>query len=80
MGRHIQDGTGVVISVADDKDARYASGWKPYDGVVQEKTGEPDKSWKVDELRKFAADNDIDLAEATKKEDVLAVIAAARQS
>lgn len=32
MGRHIQNGTGIVISVADEKDERYVSGWKPYTG------------------------------------------------
>ncbi len=30
MGRFIQDGTGVVVSVADEKDHRFESGWKPY--------------------------------------------------
>lgn len=29
MSRFIQDGTGIVVSVADEKDDRFASGWKP---------------------------------------------------
>lgn len=48
MGRHIQDGTGVVISVADEKDARYASGWKPYDGE-DEKSASPRRAAKKTE-------------------------------
>ena len=37
MGRHIRDGTGIVISVADEKDDRYSSGWKPYTDESDEK-------------------------------------------
>lgn len=33
----------------------------------------------VDELRKYAADNQIDLGEASKKDEILAAIAAAQQ-
>lgn len=39
--------------------------------------GDPDPSWTVAELRQFAADNGIDLGEATKKTDILAAITAA---
>lgn len=29
MSKFIQDGTGVVVSVADEKDERFVNGWKP---------------------------------------------------
>lgn len=31
MSKFIQDGTGVVVSVADEKDDRFDVGWKPVD-------------------------------------------------
>lgn len=31
MSKFIQDGTGVVISVADEKDARFATGYQPFE-------------------------------------------------
>ena len=44
--------TKIVVSVADSKDERFASGWKPY-------TGEPDEldnlaDWKVADLKAYA--------------------------
>jgi hypothetical protein len=30
MSKFIQDKTQVVVSVADEKDERFAVGWKPY--------------------------------------------------
>jgi len=29
MSRFIQDKTGIVVSVADEKDSRFVSGWEP---------------------------------------------------
>ena len=29
MSKFIQDGTGVVVSVSDEKDGRFVVGWKP---------------------------------------------------
>ena len=78
MSKFIQDGTGVVVSVADEKDSRFASGWKPYDGT--QVSDSPDKSWKVADLKGFATEHGIDLGEATKKDDILAAIAAAKSS
>jgi len=75
MSRFIQNGTGVVVSVADSKDDRFTSGWKPYEG--DESTGKsdtPDKSWKVAELKAYADEHQVDLGDATKKEDLLAAI------
>ncbi len=74
MSRFIQDGTGVVVSVADEKDGRFASGWKPFDDEAGNRSETPDKSWKVAELKAHAEENGIDLGEATKKDDILAVI------
>lgn len=31
MSKFIQDVTGVVVSVADEKDERFDSGWKPFE-------------------------------------------------
>lgn len=31
MSKFIQDGTGIVVSVADEKDERFTVGWKPAD-------------------------------------------------
>ena len=49
MGKFIQDGTGVVISVADEKDDRFATGFKPFDGSesVEPKRG-PGRPKKAD--------------------------------
>ena len=40
--------------------------------------GKPDESWKVDQLRAFAREHDVDLKGATKKADILAALAAAK--
>ena len=55
-----------------------------YDDVTVEplekpKAEKPLEKRTVDELRQYAADNNVDLGEATKKEDILAAIAAAQQ-
>jgi hypothetical protein len=41
--------------------------------------GEPAESWKVDELRAFARQHDVDLKGATKKAEILAAIVDAKQ-
>lgn len=76
MSRFIQDGTGVVVSVADEKDDRFASGWKPFSGAPAEESDSLE-TLKVPELKQFAADNGIELDGATKKADILAIIQAA---
>lgn len=65
--------TKVKVSVADGK--QLGPEWIP-EGASEKSEG-PDKSWKVDELKAFAAEKQIDLGDATKKDDILAVIAAA---
>ena len=77
MGRFIQNGTGVIVSVADHKDDRFGAGWTREGEQAKSKFETPDKSWKVDELKQFATDNAIDLGEATKKDDILAALTAA---
>jgi len=75
MSRFIQNGTGIVVSVDDSKDDRFASGWKPFDGAESPtKSDTPDKSWKVAELKAYADEHTVDLGDATKKEDLLAAI------
>lgn len=75
MGRFVQAGTGVVVSVADEKDHRFGDGWTREGAkAATPRSDTPDKSWKVDELVQFAADKSIDLGGATKKDDILAVL------
>lgn len=65
---------GVVVSVADEKDARFADGWKRLGAAVR--SDAPDESWKVADLKGYAADNGIDLGDAKNKAGILAAIAA----
>ena len=43
MSTFIQDGTGLVVSVADEKDERFAVGWKPADEAKPEAKTTPKK-------------------------------------
>ncbi|TAJ46353.1 MAG: hypothetical protein EPO52_17625 [Herbiconiux sp.] len=73
--------TGVVVSVDDSKDDRFVSGWKLFGTASPAtKSDAPDKSWKVEELKAYAEEHTIDLGEATKKDDIIAVIAASSTS
>ena len=76
MGRYRNSVTRVVVNVDDDTAAQLNKDWKPFDGS-KPKSDTPDTSWKVAELKDYADENGIDLGEATKKEDILAAIAAA---
>lgn len=69
--------TGVIVTVADETVPHLGREWVDPDAAQRSET--PDKSWKVADLKAFAADHDpvIDLGDATKKEDVLAAITAA---
>jgi hypothetical protein len=40
--------------------------------------GEPSDAWKVDDLKTYAGEHDVDLGDATKKADILAAIVAAK--
>jgi len=41
---------------------------------VEVPEGDPNESWKVDELKAYAAERSIDLGDATRKADILAAI------
>ena len=43
MSTFIQDGTGLVVSVADEKDERFAVGWKPADEATPKAKTTPKK-------------------------------------
>lgn len=64
--------TGAAMTVSDKVAARLGSGW--VDADVIQRSSEPDSTWKVAELRSFAEENGVDLGEAKKKDEVLAVI------
>jgi hypothetical protein len=65
--------SGAVVSVRDDK--VLGSEWGLVDGATRGES--PDSTWKVADLKAYASDNGIDLGDATKKEDIVAAIAAA---
>lgn len=44
MSKFIQDGTGVVVTVADHKDDRFANGYKPFDAEPKRGPGRPKKA------------------------------------
>jgi len=69
--------TGIVVSVDDSKDDRFGDGWKRFGAPSVRPEGAPDASWKVADLKAHADENGIDLGDATKKEDIVAAIAAA---
>lgn len=64
--------SGALVSVRDDKDL--GTEWKSLD---ESRSETPDGSWKVADLKAYASDNDIDLGDATKKDDILAAISGA---
>jgi hypothetical protein len=50
-----------------------AAGWTA-EAAQGEPIGTPDKTWKNDDLKAYAAEHSIDLGDASKKEDYLAAI------
>lgn len=69
--------SGAVVSVRDDK--VLGSEWGPADGT-DTRSESPDSTWKVADLKAYAADNGVDLGDATKKDDIVAAIAGASDS
>lgn len=67
--------TGAVVNVSDEKADRLGAPWGAADATERSET--PDTSWKVADLRAYAEENGIDLGEATKKADILDVLATA---
>lgn len=72
MAEYIHTQSGARVSVADGKEL--GVGFTPVGGEP-EQSETPDKSWKVAELKAYAETNGIDLGEAAKKDDILAVLA-----
>lgn len=71
MAKRYQHATsGALVSVRDDKDL--GSEWKSLDEATRSES--PDSTWKVADLKAYASDNDINLGDATKKDDILTVI------
>jgi hypothetical protein len=83
-----KSGHKVGLTLDDEQDAERIAYLKKqlkadvYDDVKVEplKAEKPLEKRTVDELRQHAADNNIDLGEATKKDEILAAIVAAQQS
>lgn len=65
--------TGAVMTVPEATATRLGSGWVDADKV--QRSSEPDKTWKVDELKAYAAENGIDVSEAKNKGEILEAIA-----
>lgn len=82
MAKLIHPKTRRKVVVPDARAGYFTDkGWR----VVQTTSGgdgptEPNESWKVDELKAYAAEHDIDLGDATKKADIVAAIAGAAGS
>lgn len=75
MPRLRNDLTGVVMTVEESTAAQLGAEW--VDADAPERSESPDGSWKVADLKAYASENDIDLGDATKKDDILAAITAA---
>lgn len=74
MARYKHVTTGVVVEVADDLTLGAEWGSPDSGRSISES---PDSTWKVADLKSYAAENGVDLGEATKKEDIVAALAAA---
>lgn len=70
--------TGAVMTVPEVTAARLGAQWVDADKASRSES--PDSTWRVADLKAYAADNGVDLGEATKKDDVLAAIVAAADS
>lgn len=72
------DGT-VIDTPAGGDHALVALGWVPLDPPAEAEdtripAGAPSKSWKVNHLKAYAAEQGIDLGSATKKDEILAML------
>lgn len=73
------DGT-VIPTPAGGGHALVALGWVPLDAPPETDEaaipeGTPTKSWKVPQLKAYAAEQGVDLGAATKKDEILAILA-----
>ena len=67
--------TGAVVNVSETTAARMSREWSDADAA--QRSSEPDNTWKVAELKAYAAENGIDVSEAKNKGDLLEAINAA---
>lgn len=74
MGRYRNE-AGSIVNVDDELADLIGKSWKRLDGTQDVPEGKPDESWKVPELKAYAAEHDIDLGDAKKKDEILAAIA-----
>lgn len=73
MAEYIHTQSGARVSVADGKEL--GVGFVLADEADDAQRSEtPDKLWKVAELKAYAEEHGIDLGDATKKDDILAVL------
>lgn len=70
--------TGAVMTVTADAAKRLGREWVSADASQRSET--PDATWKLAELKAYATENEIDLGDATKKDDVLAAIVASTET
>lgn len=73
--------SGAVMSVSDETAARLGGEWVDADASTRSDAPDADLSrWKVAELKAYAEENGVDLGEATKKDDILALLSVAADS
>lgn len=80
--KHTKSGQSVNVP-AEAVDYYLSKGWTVSGAAVPEASfpdGEPSKDWKNDQIVAYAEREGIDLADATKKDDMLAVIAGVTDS
>lgn len=65
--------TGAVMTVPEATAARLGGEWVDANKAARSET--PDATWKIADLKAYAEENEIDLGDAKKKEDLLAAIA-----
>lgn len=73
--------SGAVMSVSGETAARLGGEW--VDADATERSEAPDANlsrWKVAELKAYAEEKGVDLGEATKKEDILALLSVAAEA
>ena len=67
---------GTIVRLSEDEAKRIGRAYRSVDGdeSSEQRSEVPNKSWKVDELKAYADEHEVDLGGATKKADILAVI------
>lgn len=73
MAEYIHTQSGARVSVAEGKELGVGFVLAGEVSAAQ-RSETPDKSWKVAELKAYADEHGIDLGDATKKDDILAVL------